>query len=62
MNAGENATMGPSNAATRNQNDPATITARLSLAELLSRSIEEDPTVDEPLVDRWEEDEGSSGG
>lgn len=54
--------MSPVNVSARNKTDPATITARLSLAELLSRSLEEDPTVDEPLAERWEDDEGSSGG
>jgi hypothetical protein len=49
-------------AAARNQTDPATITTRVSLAELLSRSLEEDPTVDEPLAERFDDDEGSSGG
>ena len=62
MRGGEQMTMSPTSTATRVQTDPATITAKLSLAELLSRSIEEDPRTDEPLRERWDDDEGSSGG
>lgn len=62
MKRGEASKMSPNQPVVRNQIDPATITARLSLAELLGRSIEEDPTVDEPLKERWDDDEGSSGG
>ncbi len=38
------------------------ITATVSLGELLRRSIEDDPTTEEPLSGRWDDDEGSSGG
>ncbi len=47
---------------TTNGKDAATTTARLSLAELLKRSMEEDPTTEEPVSDQWDDDEGSSGG
>ena len=39
-----------------------TTTATLSLAQLLRQSIEDDPTTEEPLSRRWDDDEGSSGG
>ena len=47
---------------TTKDRDAVTTTARLSLAELLKRSMEEDPTSEEPVVERWDDDEGSSGG
>lgn len=66
MTVGVKATMSTTNAVvdapSRNQVDPATVTARVSLAELLARSIEDDPTVDEPFAHRFDDDEGSSGG
>lgn len=46
----------------RNRVRAEATTATLSLAELLRQSIEEDPTTEEPLSKRWDDDEGSSGG
>ncbi|MBI1944849.1 MAG: hypothetical protein HYS27_04090 [Deltaproteobacteria bacterium] len=54
--------MTATNAVERSKNDLAATTVTLSLAELLGRSIEEDPTTEEPLSERWDDDEGSSGG
>ncbi|MCC7070720.1 MAG: hypothetical protein IT383_05320 [Deltaproteobacteria bacterium] len=54
--------MTATNLAERNVKDAATITARVSLAELLKRSMEEDPTTEEPIAEAWDDDEGSSGG
>ena len=54
--------MTATNAVERSRTDLGATTASLSLAELLLRSIEEDPTTEEPLSERWDDDEGSSGG
>jgi hypothetical protein len=41
----------------------ATTTGRLSLAELLARSMEQDGVdLDDQPIERWDEDDGSSGG
>ena len=55
-------TITATNAVERSRTDLGATTASLSLAELLLRSIEEDPTTEEPLSERWDDDEGSSGG
>jgi hypothetical protein len=43
--------------------DPSKTSTKLSLAELLARSLEDDELVDNAVEqERWDEDEGSFGG
>lgn len=42
--------------------DPSKTGVRLSLAELLARSMEDDEVVEAVEQERWDEDEGYSGG